>query len=174
MNKDLTINLKDALLLVNVHFRIGPKTCRVSCQLLAFIRTDAVAFLNAKDKQKMLKKGMTINLKDFQGSIIEGITSITSHGSHAVGPVIDAQHEQRKTKDLTINFKNAFLLFHGFNHIHYYFSDNVTKSIHFMIYQIILHRAVCWALERQKRPLLLLKVHIGDPRNVELAINFIT
>jgi hypothetical protein len=95
MNKDLTINLKDALLLVNVHFRIGPKTCRVSCQLLAFIRTDAVAFLNAKDKQKMLKKDMTINLKDFQGSIIEGITSITSHGSHAVGPIIDAEHEQR-------------------------------------------------------------------------------
>jgi len=91
MNKDLTINLKDALLLVNVHFRIGPKTCRVSCQLLAFIRTDAVAFLNAKYKQKMLNKDLTINLKDF----IEGITFITSHGSHAVGPIIDAEHEQR-------------------------------------------------------------------------------
>jgi hypothetical protein len=43
----------------------------------------------------MLNKDMTINLKDFQGSIIEGITSITSHGSHAVGPIIDAEHEQR-------------------------------------------------------------------------------
>jgi hypothetical protein len=95
LNVPFPINLKDALLLVNVHFRIGPKTWRVSCQLLAFIRTDTVAFLNAKDKQKMLNKYLTINLKDFQGSIIEGITSITSHGSHAVGPIIDAEHEQR-------------------------------------------------------------------------------
>ena len=98
MNKDLTINLKDALLLLSVPFRIGPKTCRVSCQLLAFIRTDAVAFLNAKDKQKMLKKDMTINLKDFQGSIIEGITSITSHGSHAVGPALMLSTNKDKQK----------------------------------------------------------------------------
>jgi hypothetical protein len=40
MNKDLTINLKDALLLLNVPFPIGPKKCRARYQLLAFIRTE--------------------------------------------------------------------------------------------------------------------------------------
>jgi len=29
MNKDVTINFKDALFLLNVHFPIGPKKCRV-------------------------------------------------------------------------------------------------------------------------------------------------
>ena len=51
MNKNLTINFKDALLLFNVHFLIGPKKCRVSYQLLAFIRTGALALLNAKDAE---------------------------------------------------------------------------------------------------------------------------
>jgi len=37
MNKDLTINFKDALFLLNVHFLIGPKKCRVSYELVAFI-----------------------------------------------------------------------------------------------------------------------------------------
>ena len=50
MDKDLTINFKDALFLLNVHFLIGPKKWSVSYQLLAFIvHTDALAFLNAKD-----------------------------------------------------------------------------------------------------------------------------
>jgi hypothetical protein len=47
MNKDLTINFKDALLLFNVHFLIGPKKCRVSYQLLAFILI-ALAFIKCK------------------------------------------------------------------------------------------------------------------------------
>jgi hypothetical protein len=36
MNKDLILNFKDALLLLNVHI-IGPKKCRVSYQLVAFM-----------------------------------------------------------------------------------------------------------------------------------------
>jgi hypothetical protein len=82
MNKYLTLNFKDALLLLNVHFLIGPKKCRVSYQLLAFNWCFSFINLslldNAKDrhngskrstywKQKMpnyMNKDLTINLKD--------------------------------------------------------------------------------------------------------------
>ena len=46
INKYLTLNFKDALLLLNVHFLIGPKKCKVSYQLL--VHTDALAFIKCK------------------------------------------------------------------------------------------------------------------------------